>query len=183
MLKFLAANMGLTETELQPALQLANTPQRPSFGIGLGWWVVGSEKVHFHGGNSPGYTTFLEWDPERKIGAVVLMNVANGPIGIVLRLIRGLPITPVPVDPQVLAAYAGRYQASDDGIFTIRVDGARIFMQPPFGGEYELIASSETQFYPRDLVAEITFFKNDSGKVDRMVYVESGVTVEAKKVP
>ena len=34
MLKFLAANMGMTETGLQPALQLANTPQRVMDGLG-----------------------------------------------------------------------------------------------------------------------------------------------------
>lgn len=40
MLTFLAANMGLTGTELQPALRLATTPQRPEakpIYVGWGW--------------------------------------------------------------------------------------------------------------------------------------------------
>ena len=53
MLTFLAANMGMTGTELQPALQLANTPQRPSIGkgtIGLGWHVAANTRFHWHSG-------------------------------------------------------------------------------------------------------------------------------------
>ena len=66
---------------------------------------------------------------------------------------------------------------------TIRVDGTRIFIQAPNRPEYELYALSENQFYPRAFVAEITFYKNASGEVDRLVLVESGETFEAKKVP
>ena len=44
-------------------------------------------------------------------------------------------------------------------------------------------ARSENQFYPFVFDAEITFYRNDSGEVDRMVLVENGVTLEAKKVP
>ena len=44
-------------------------------------------------------------------------------------------------------------------------------------------ALSETQFCPREFDAELTFYKNASGEVDRLVLVQSGVTYEAKKVP
>ncbi len=47
MLTFLAANMGMIETDLQPAIQLANTPQRPTDGlgyIGLGWGLLNPAK-------------------------------------------------------------------------------------------------------------------------------------------
>jgi hypothetical protein len=47
----------------------------------------------------------------------------------------------------------------------------------------ELLARSENQFYPRAFDAEITFYKNASGEVDRLALVESGETFEAKKVP
>jgi CubicO group peptidase (beta-lactamase class C family) len=187
MLKFLAANMGLTETELQPALQLANTPQRPvagSISIGLGWPLPKSGNgMHFHGGGTMGYTSFLAWDPERKIGVVVLINVYDGPSNYLgYHLMRGLP-KPIPVDPQVLAAYAGRYQDSDGVILTIRVDGSRIFIQVPNGSELEIYARSENQFYLRDYDEEYTFYRNDSSKVGRMVVVSLGETHEAKKIP
>ena len=89
----------------------------------------------------------------------------------------------VPVDPQVLAAYAGRYQFPDGIVVTIRVDGARIFGQVPKQPEYKLYARSESQFSPFPLDGEITFYRNNSGEVDRLVIVQKGVTNEAKKVP
>jgi serine-type D-Ala-D-Ala carboxypeptidase/endopeptidase len=187
MLTFLAANMGMTDTELQPALQMANTPQRPIIGpdyIGLGWVLPNSGKgIHWHSGETGGYHSYLAWDPERKIGVVVLANAAVEIDDVGLQLIRRLPLTPVSIDPQVLAAYAGKYQFPDGVIMTIRVDGTRIFIQAPNRPEYELYALSETQFYIRAFDAEITFYKNDSGEADRLVLVESSETFEAKKIP
>jgi len=193
MLTFLAANMGMTETGLQPALQLANTPQRLMVGLdymGLGWALPNSGKaIHWHNGETGGYHSYLGWDPQRKIGVVVLANAAVDIDDVGLQLIRRLPLTPVSIDPQVLAAYAGRYQLPGisqevkEVVVTIRVDGTRIFIQAPNKPEYELLARSENQFYPREFDAEITFYKNASGKVDRLVLVESGETFEAKKVP
>ena len=189
MLTFLAANMGITDTGLQPALQLANTPQRPGemwtlAYIGLGCNLPGSGNgIHYHGGGLFGYNSFLAWDSDRKIGVVVLMNFYDGPkerIGFLL--LRDFPLTPVPVDPSVLAAYAGRYQFDDFDV-TIRVDGPRIYFGVPGSGEVELIAISEDRFYLAELYAEIAFYPNDRGEVDRMERVVIGGTLTAKKVP
>jgi len=92
MLKFLAANMGLTGTDLQPALQMAITPQRPTdepVMVGLGWqlpgWpiLIGEERllvpgkgIQEHNGGTGGFHTYLAWDSQRKIGVVVLANTA-----------------------------------------------------------------------------------------------------------
>jgi CubicO group peptidase (beta-lactamase class C family) len=186
MLTFLAANMGMTETELQPALQQANTPQRPTAGlnnIGLGWGLPnGGKGIHEHDGGTGGTYSYVAWDPQRKIGVVVLANAATSIYDVVPQLLRGLP-KPFTVDPQVLAAYSGRYQLSDGSIMTIRVDGGHIFLQVPNQGEYELVARSDNQFYPRAFDAEITFYRNDRGEVDRAIMLQFGVTTEAKKVP
>ncbi|HSB66335.1 MAG TPA: serine hydrolase [Anaerolineales bacterium] len=187
MLTFLAANMGMTDTGLRPALQLAGTPQRPGEKlayIGLGWNLPRSGNgIHYHGGAHPGYTSFLAWDSERKIGVVVLMNVYDGPrITLGFPLLRGFPLTSVPVDPNVLAAYVGSYQSELFDV-TIRLNGAHIYFGIPGYGEAELIAITENQFYLEEAQAEITFFRNDLGKVDRMVWLAHGETYEGKKVP
>ena len=119
---------------------------------------------------------------------VVLANAAVNIDDVGLQLIRDL-LKLVQIDPQVLDAYAGRYQFPgisqevEGVVVTIRVDGTRIFIQAPNQPEYELLARSEDRFTPREFDAEITFYKNASGEVDRLVLVESGVTYEAKKVP
>ena len=95
----------------------------------------------------------------------------------------------MPVAPQVLAAYAGRYQHPSGINLTIRIDGTRVFLQIPneppyeqFAGEYELFLSSKDHFAGL-MSNEIAFYRNASGEVDRLVYVENGATVEAKKIP
>ena len=202
MLTFLAANMGLTGTELQPALQLANTPQRPSFGndtIGLGWnlpgwsFMIGDSRsgipgntVRYHGGGNPGYSTYLAWDPEAKVGIVVLANASYASVDmdqVVRLLISKLPFTLGQDAPKDLASYAGRYQDPDGNIVTFRVDGTRIFIQLPDEPEYELFASSENHFYLPASDLEISFYRNVLGEVDRAVGVVNGVTHEAKKAP
>ena len=81
MLTFLAANMELTKTELQPAIQLANKPYFPTdaFGyMGLGWVLFPTAEgtIHNHNGNTGGYYSYAAWDSQRKIGVVVLTNAA-----------------------------------------------------------------------------------------------------------
>jgi hypothetical protein len=93
---------------------------------------------------------------------------------------RGLP-KPFPVDPQVLAAYAGRYQDSDGVILTIRVDGTHIFGQHMNIPEIELVARSENQFYLLD--EELTLYRNANGEVERILVEVPGETLEYKRVP
>ena len=50
-----------------------------------------------------------------------------------------------------------------------REDGTRIFIQLPNEPEYELFASSEDHFYLVASDFEVTFYRNDSGEVDRAV--------------
>ena len=194
LLTFLAANMGLTETELQPALQLANTPQRPSVGkgkigwswqgrIGLGWQVAANTGLHGHSGATNGSNSFLGWDPERKFGIVVLTNAAVD-VDYVARLLLSRKPFPLVQDvPEDLALYAGRYQLPDGSIVTIRVEGTRIFIQIPDGLDYELFVSSESHFYMPVSDLEITFYRDARGEVDRFMGVVEGVTYEADKVP
>ena len=94
LLTFLAANMGITGTELQPALRLANTPQRPTDEpgnmVGFGWhipgwsvmpvdqrYIIPGRGISEHGGGTGGTRSYLAWDPQRKIGVVVLANAAT----------------------------------------------------------------------------------------------------------
>jgi CubicO group peptidase (beta-lactamase class C family) len=186
LLTFLAANMGLTETELQPSLQLAHTPQRSTVGkdsIGLGWQLAATTGFHWHGGRTNGSYSYLAWDPERKFGVVVLANVEVDNDYVVRQIISKLPFTLVQVDPKVLASYAGRYQLPDGNIAAIHVDGSRIFIQLPGEPEHELFASSENHFYLPVSDLEITFYRNDIGEVDQVVGVIGGVMYEARKVP
>jgi hypothetical protein len=64
----------------------------------------------------------------------------------------------------------------------IRVDGTQIFLQILGQDDYELVAISENRFFLPISGGEMVFYRNDSGVVDRGVYMVSGETMEAKKV-
>jgi dienelactone hydrolase len=89
----------------------------------------------------------------------------------------------IPVDPQLVAAYAGRYQVKDGVVVTIRVDGDRIYAQAPGGPEYRLYAVGDDLFRVLFSDLEITFSRNDRGEVDRFVGVAPDEKIEARKVP
>lgn len=82
MLTFLEANMGLRESTLQPAMELAHAPRLmdPALGmeLGLGWIIAaeGDRRFVWHNGATGGYASFIGFDPEAGEGVVILSNSA-----------------------------------------------------------------------------------------------------------
>jgi CubicO group peptidase (beta-lactamase class C family) len=63
----------------QPADPAALHPYYGGAGYGLGWYVrqVGTERVVWHEGGMPGASSIIVLLPERKLGAVALINAAD----------------------------------------------------------------------------------------------------------
>ncbi len=83
MLTFLAANLHPPDTALGRAMRASHVP-RGTLGetarIGLHWIVTTTRfgrTVIWHNGGTAGYRTFIGFDPERRIGVVVLSNRSN----------------------------------------------------------------------------------------------------------
>ncbi len=80
LLTFLEANLGLSESPLQQAMELARLPQRhgPRLGmdIGLGWMIAteGDRQFIGHPGATGGYASFIGFDVELGEGIVILSN-------------------------------------------------------------------------------------------------------------
>jgi CubicO group peptidase (beta-lactamase class C family) len=80
MLTFLAANMGLQKTPLCAAMDLAQTPRRPTdadgMQVGLAWLILTGAKrpICWHNGGTGGYRSFIGFDKAAKLGIVVLSN-------------------------------------------------------------------------------------------------------------
>ena len=75
MLIFLAANMGLIQTPLQPAMKKMLSVRKeasPGAKIALGWHIVNG--MVCHNGGTYGYHAFVGFEPRRKVGVVVLSN-------------------------------------------------------------------------------------------------------------
>jgi serine-type D-Ala-D-Ala carboxypeptidase/endopeptidase len=99
LLIFLAANMGILNSPLQPAMKKMLSVHRtsgPGSEIALGWFIAtGRNGVIWHNGQTNGYHTFMGYDPHRKVGLVVLSNSNESIDDIAWRIFSYTVIGPV----------------------------------------------------------------------------------------
>lgn len=79
MLKYLAANMGIEQSSLYPAMQLSHKNSRKEGSnpiVGLGWhtMVFDDQEIVWHNGGTGGYRTFAGFIKGGDMGVVVLSN-------------------------------------------------------------------------------------------------------------
>lgn len=84
MLRYLAANIGLVETELSPALELSHEDTGATFGdikVGLGWLKTPCDggEIIWHDGGTGGYMSYMGFRKETRTGVVVLTNSQSFP--------------------------------------------------------------------------------------------------------
>ena len=173
LLTFLEAFLGYHQTPLAPAVKdmLAVRRLAGHAKIGLGWLICAAngQEIVWHNGGTGGFRSFLGFDPNRRVGVVVLANAFTlaGVDDIGFHLLNpNLPLanpeppkqrTKIPIDPDLLANYTGRYQVTPNLIFDITRDGARLFAQgfarsdgqPIPLPRFELFAESEQRFFAR----------------------------------
>jgi len=83
MFKFLAANMGLRESPLQPAMKSMLNKRRPSVkenvDVAIGWHILNryGDDIIWHNGGTGGYHSFMGFDPKKQLGIIVLSNSTN----------------------------------------------------------------------------------------------------------
>lgn len=93
MLKYLAANLGLTKTSLRKAMDLTHTVRHDKASnsrVGLGWHISKGKDgdVISHNGGTGGYRTFAGFVKEKGMGVVVLTNSDAGVDDIGLHLLN-----------------------------------------------------------------------------------------------
>lgn len=197
MLKFLSANMGLLKSPLTSAMQRAHQPQHETgtvgLEVGLGWHILKKfdTEIIWHNGGTGGYHSFIGFDKSKRKGVVVLSNSTNDIDDIGRHLLESqFPLArfetaehrAVKVDPAVLESYVGEYQVGTGFVIKISREGDRLFGQ--VGGEekLELVAESEAGFFFKEVDVQITFVKDEGGKVTRLVLHQNKINQVAKKV-
>jgi len=185
LLAFLAVALGLRPSPLQPAMAAMLRTTRPvSAGNkqGLGWFITGDDREPLiaHDGGTLGYAASIAWDPKLRTGVVVLSN-QFGDVGDIARhLLR--PSTPlheraatkheeVAVAGATLASYAGRYEATGEGVFVISAADGFLTIQPPSDWglpKLRLRAESEREFFVSELPLRVVFQMN-GGRVSGIV--------------
>ena len=198
MLTFLAANVGPPTSQLERAMRTTHEVREtisPEMSIGLNWHIrtAGEKNIVWHNGGTAGFRTFIGFDPDLGVGAVVLTNSGQGADDIGFHLINpDLALAPAPPPPQerteievpeaVLATYVGEYQlAPSFSIFVTLEDGA-LFAQATGQGKNPIFAESESQFFLKVVDAQVTFTKDEAGKVTELTLHQGGANQPGRKV-
>ena len=195
LMKFLQTCMNPTEGPVAAALKMTLAERRPRASeryVALGWFVAsrfGDELVWKDGGTG-GYATFIGYSTRTRRNFILLSNAADyaANTGLGTHLVNAAYPLPklrrdVPVDPAVLATYAGRYEISPTFILTVRPDGGRLFVQATAQAEFEVYAESDTEFFYRVVNAQISFARPEGGVAPSLILHQNGRDMPGKRLP
>jgi serine-type D-Ala-D-Ala carboxypeptidase/endopeptidase len=191
MLVYLRAQLGTPDTDLERAMRETHQVRHrfeDDFALGLAWSVrtFGGRSIVSHGGSTGGFQTMVGFDPERRVGFVLLTNSRGfgDDIGLDF-LARGAPLAlpEVTVAPNVLAAYAGEYEVAPGRTAFVRreADGA-MTMRIPGNVRFRMYADSDSSFYLKRTPWRMRFTKDGSGAVTAMVLNMNGADRTARRV-
>ena len=152
LLSFLAAAMDAHSTlgaAMTSMLGVRAATGHPAMEVALGWHVLKEPggDIFFHEGSTGGYEAFVGFDPQARIGVVLLSNAATeaGIFQLGARLLGsrtadGGGRIEISIAPGVLARYVGRYRLTPTMVATIssaatvssrRRPGSRRFLYSP----------------------------------------------------
>jgi CubicO group peptidase (beta-lactamase class C family) len=190
------ANLQAAETPVQTA---ENKGDHPEDGYGFGLSIAklrGAQEIS-HGGGLNGFSSFLLRLPRENLTVVVLANALPGQPGVEPGILAqrfaefcvGEHLDPRPVvkaspgvSPASFGPLVGRY---DYGglVMTVTKEGDHLYAQ--LGGQprFEIFPRTETEFFWKVVDAQVTFVKDDQGKVTKAIHHQNGNTIDAPRLP
>jgi CubicO group peptidase (beta-lactamase class C family) len=200
MLAFAAANLQPERGALEKAMAFAQTqraPTGPNSGIGLNWMNlrVGTDTIVWHNGGTGGYRTYLGLVPSRKVAVVVMTNSGGaGADDIGMHLLNpALPLAPKPAPPKVrtaidlsadvLARYGGVYALAPNLSLEVTLSDGALYLQPTGQPKLRLWPETETDFFLKEVDAQVSFVRDAQGVVTELILHQGGRDGRAPKVP
>jgi hypothetical protein len=86
------------------------------------------------------------------------------------------------LDPGVLLSLAGEYELKPDFTLTVTVEKDQLFVQATGQPRIPAFPSSETEFFLKEVEAQISFVKDATGSVTRLIVHQSGNDMPARKI-
>ncbi len=185
MLRYVAANLGPTDSPLTKALAATHQPRAAGRGqnqLGLAWQISPrhGRTITWHNGETGGYYSFVGLDLEARRGVVVLANAANGVEDIGFHLLdpespvkRPAPL-PFALSPTGDDPYVGGYAFAPEFVVQITRKGSRYFAQATGQGRNELFPTTPTRFALHAVDAQFGFEDNKGGKYAALVLYQDG---------
>jgi CubicO group peptidase (beta-lactamase class C family) len=191
LLNFVAANAGLTETALAPAMADMLKDQRPTQyeqrKVAIGWHIVTLHglDIVFSNGQTEGYRAFIGFVPKNHAGVVVLANSANGIDDIAAHLLdKDTPLRQLYREVEVKSStfdnYLGRYVVNENFSVNITREGIHLYIQGFGQPRAELFSSGDDQFFTREVNAQVVFHVDGSGRATSVTLTQDGKSVIAQ---
>ena len=194
MLLLAEATLAKDEQPHTKAFQLAfkrRAQSEAGYYTGLGWMIARDKITRWHNGMTGGYSAALFIVPPTRTAVVVLSNTASDVTAacekIIVSLHGGSPEPAkvrkeVAVDRKILESYVGKYELAPTFIMTVSLEkNDRLAVQATGQGKLPLYAESETKFFCKLVDAQISFEKDSSGAVTRLILHQNGLNQPAKR--
>ncbi len=191
MLTYIQANLGPPDNDLERAMRATHQVRKtmnPRTSIGLNWSVQtdGGRTILSHGGGTAGYRTMIAFDPEKRVGFVMLTNSGGFDDDIGMDFLRrGLPlaIPEVQLSKEILAAYAGEYEIAPGRTATVKLENEGwLTVRVPGNVRFRMYAESNDKFFLKRTPWRFTFNKDASGAVTGFTVNMGGSDRQARKV-
>jgi ketosteroid isomerase-like protein len=88
----------------------------------------------------------------------------------------------VKLDPKIYDQYVGQYELAPNFILTVTKEGEKLMSQATGQPKFELLAESEIGFFIKDFSALFIFLRGQSGAVERMITLQDGRIIPAKRI-
>ena len=145
---------------------------KTNYAYGIARGQLRGRTTHEHGGSIFGFNTYAIWLPEEKIYVAVLRNMNGAKLhhGYVVRKLAALALadpytdlTSIDVDPEILAGYAGTYQAVRGFQISLEVENGTLMIKS--GRPTALRPLSEDRFFREDSFFQYGFVREERGQV------------------
>jgi CubicO group peptidase (beta-lactamase class C family) len=173
------------------SLQKMTTRSKGDYGLGVYVRSVAGLTVFNHGGGAPAFAN-LSYFPGSRTSVAILGNINVSPghelAALLGTLAHGQPVTlaserkEITLPAEVLARYAGVYQADGGPPLVVAVDGQRLVLRPNDTGSIPMLAESDRMFFIRELNVQVEFVRDASGAITELIANQGGRLERARRI-
>jgi len=174
------------------SLEKMFTPFKEQYGYGWGIVNMFGRKMAAHNGETEGFNSNISRFIDDDACIIILSNNDHTSVGKMSVDLAAIVFgekysTPqiretIAVDSGILDDYVGEYELAPGFFLTITKENNRLFCQATGQSKVEIHPESETEFFLKEVDAQVSFKRDDNGKVEGLTLHQGGRDIQAKRV-